>query len=339
MSEPQPTTMIALSPPAVVAASGDLTTALEIIQRLKVPGWSAAGQMTGAIEEVRPNKLWIDPHLPISFTAAEIQAAQQAYVQAGQQRPIQVVALPHPTRRGASLMILDIDGALTFRAMATVDSAMVRIQVIQPPSYSQALLNMVSLKQQQHRLRCVEIGQMAEYVLLVANYEQPAIPITQAEIARQWGLSEGTLSKYRRLTLLDTQIQEWFEQQLLTLDQIEALFTEREPAKQLTMAQAFVVAKLGGKPVTRIALRAGGSEQRTGFDWRQVVYTVQRADLLLPSEEQIDAAVALAYLIRNTERILTALPTGGPPAPALRALRTALAHPDIQDLLLSVFQE
>lgn len=341
---------------------------IEAAHRAKKTGWGADGDFNGVGdgEAILSHRFWVDPNFPIIFSEDRLESARRALVAGGQQTPIRVVKLPNPDALKRShdgttdqdLLIVDIDGALIFKAAArtSIDQFRARIEVYEG-AYYKLLLRMFNTKAQQYTLRRVEKGRgyqrakaafEAEQAWRAQRKMQPLRHFpSYKEVAPQFGCaSEADMFLCAAMAGFDEEMLALAESGKLTEDQLRELAAPMDADKRLLLAgQLAQRQEVTGKPTPREDLRnqirlAADKPPKPKVQWENVSHPVIVTGFWTRStkQEEVPASVALgclmhdvAFCLDETEERLPKEAQG-----LVKKLRAILAEPAMQDLIAGV---
>lgn len=336
--------------------------AAQIAQKI---GWGADGTITGVVEEVRSQRLWLDPNFPVLFSDDALQSAKRALLTTGQQSPIHVVKLENPAAQQRShdgttdkdLLIVDIDGALVFMAAAgtSIDEFRVMVEPYDG-SYYQLLLRMVSRKAQQHKLRRVEKGRC--YLRAKDAYEAEQAWRTQQgqsplrrfpglkELAPQFDcVSEADMSLCVAIADFDEETLQLADGKKLTDDQLRELVSVPADKRLALARQLAYQQELIGKTLPREEVRqqiklVAGKPPKPAIRWESVTRPVVVSGFWTrnTAQEEVPAPVALGCLMHDVAYCLDATEKDLPKEAQglVKKLRAILADPAMQDLIAGV---
>ncbi len=359
------------APPQVVPAqqSGYIDAMIEAARLAQKPGWGADGIIRGIGngEEVRSQRLWIDPNFPITFAPADIDQMRRALLTGGQQNVIHVVKLPNPQALEAShdgtteqdLLIADVDGALIFLAAAgtSVDSFLVAVKPY-AGEYYQYLLAMADAKAQQYRLRRFEKGRLylrsrmayeTEQTWRVQHGEPPLKRFPgMRELAPRFGCSsEQDLSACTQMAQFPDAIIALLNEGKITEDHMREMVA-LPPEKRLEAAQQLAVAgEAIGKPLLRPAARAAlrlvsDAPKRPQVKWESVTQHIPMTSLWVTQaatiDEELPVPVVIGRLMHDMQLCLDALGDGTPKEAQgfVKKARALLDEEAIRQLIASV---
>jgi hypothetical protein len=369
---PQTTEMIPFTAPPVVVPekqSGYIDAMIEAARLAQKPGWGADGTIKGIGdgEEVRSQRLWIDPNFPIAFTQADLDQMRRALLTSGQQNVIHVVKLPNPEALASShdgtteqdLLIADVDGALIFLAAAgtSLDSFRVAVKPY-AGEYYQYLLGMADAKAQQYHLRRFEKGRLylrsraayeAEQAWRVQHGEPPLKRFPgMRELSPRFGCaSEQDLSACVQMAQFPDAIIALLNAGKITEDHMREMVA-LPPEKRLEAAQQLAVAsEETGKPLLRPAARAAlrlvsDTPKHTQVKWESVTQHIPVASLwaaqATTADEELPVPVIIGRLMHDMQYCLDALGDETPKAAQgfIKKARALLEEDAIRQLIASV---
>lgn len=147
--------------------------------RAKKTGRGADGTIETIGELVPRTRMWVDKNFPVKFSQEDIDTVRLAVLSTGkQENEIHVVKVENPAAKQRShngitdqdLLIVDIDGALLFKATAGTNFDQYRVVIeVYSGGYFNLLLRMGNAKSQQYTMRRVDKGLL--YLTAKATYE------------------------------------------------------------------------------------------------------------------------------------------------------------------------
>lgn len=358
--------------PVTIPAQQDayIHALIEAAHRAHKTGWGADGDITGfgEGENVRSQRLWIDPDFPITFTEEDLTQARRTLLMGGQHAPFRVVKLPNPKAAARSfdgvseqnLLIVDIDGVLLFTAAATTSIDQFRVRVEEyAGSYYMLLIRMLGMKAQQHVLRRVEIGRC--YLRIQHTYEveqhyrkqhnEKPLPLfpTFKELGAQIGINEVELKFCVTMADNPEELIRLAERKQLTEDQLREISGSLPDIQQRIDISLHIAQhnETQGKPISRqdvrkIVQQAKGKKTTPSIEWYETEKEQPMADIARlwggaqHDLQELPVPVVLGRALHDIEYVIS---LDGLPAEAndiIVRLRAILHHTEIQVLMRSV---